>query len=38
MPQRLLAERFARGDITEQDYARWLAILADPRNGSTPEQ
>lgn len=29
-PQQLLAERFARGDIDEDEYARRLAVLCPP--------
>jgi len=29
-PQRVLAERFARGEIDEEEYARRLAVLGDP--------
>jgi len=29
-PERLLAERFARGEITETDYRDRLAVLRDP--------
>jgi putative membrane protein len=29
-PRRLLAERFARGEIDEQEYRHALDVLADP--------
>jgi putative membrane protein len=37
-PQQLLAERFARGDIDEDDYARRLQVLrAGPRSSAPGE-
>ncbi len=33
-PQQLLATRFARGDISEDEYTRRLAVLSAPHGGS----
>jgi putative membrane protein len=35
-PQQLLAERFARGDIDENEYARRLQVLRTGPQGNTP--
>jgi putative membrane protein len=35
-PQQLLAERFARGDIDEDEYTRRLHVLGAPPPGSAP--
>lgn len=31
-PERILAERFAKGEITEEEYRDRLTVLRDPEN------
>ncbi|MGI5133262.1 MULTISPECIES: SHOCT domain-containing protein [unclassified Streptomyces] len=35
LPEQVLAERFARGEIDEEEYRRRLAVLRDERPGPT---
>ncbi|MDD9375858.1 SHOCT domain-containing protein [Streptomyces sp. ZAF1911] len=35
-PERLLAERFARGEIDDEEYSRRLAVLRSHAAGPTP--